>query len=765
MDLLRMSKLVLVFLGGALLWPGGWVAAGGKIAKSFEPDITAEDRAHWAFKKPVRPHAPLVAKPDLVNNPVDAFILARLEKAGLSLAPVLDRPTLLRRLTFDLTGLPPTPLQVREFVRDIRADALGRVIERLLASPHHGERWAQHWLDLVRFAETNGYEADGERPHAWRYRDYVIGAFNEDRPYNRFVLEQLAGDEMATGKNPREAASLLIACGFNRCGPVHLVTGNVDLESNRQEVLTEMTGAVGSTFLGLTIGCARCHNHKFDPFSLADYYRLQAFFAAAQPVEIDIAGPAEEGEYRRKQKNIQARLGPLRQQIARLDDPVSQRLTAAKKARLDKHYRDALAQPAKQRTAEQKKWAAEAEILIKVPWDEIVGALAPADRARRTGLRARIHALEAQLPPPPSRAWTIQSDKKIPGTFVLKRGDPKNKGMEVQPALPRVLRQASTTSGRLDRVALARWLTQPDHPLTARVMVNRIWQHHFGRGLVASPNDFGLRGELPSHPELLDWLACEFVEHGWSVKHIHRLILLSRTYQQTGRVGPARAQRLDPENRLLWRGRRQRLQGEALRDSVLAVAGTLNPKMGGPMVRLPLEPEIYELIFTEGEPDGLWPVTPDRREHQRRSIYLFTKRNVRLPFLEAFDKPDTLTSCPVRPVSTFAPQALIMLNGDFVQEQSRKFATRLVREVGAGSAQQVNRAYKLALGRAPRAVERKIVREFLLSQAGLLRDRLKARKGTHPPEEIPQGVDTAAWAALVDFCLALLNCNEFVYVN
>jgi hypothetical protein len=312
---------------------------------------------------------------------------------------------------------------------------------------------------------------------------------------------------------------------------------------------------------------------------------------------------------------------------------------------------------------------------------------------------------------------------------------------------------------------LAHWLTRPEHPLTARVMVNRIWQHHFGRGLVATPNDFGFRGQAPTHPELLNWLACEFVEHGWSVKHIHRLIVLSNTYRQAGRVVDPRARQADPDNRLLWHWNRQRLEGEALRDHVLAVAGTLNPKQGGPMVRVPLEPEVYDLIFTEGEPDGLWPANADPREHARRSIYLFAKRNVRLPMLEAFDQPDTLTSCPVRPVSTFAPQALIMLNGPFMQEQSKAFASRLLRECGPDPAKQIERAYRLALARAPRAGEVGLAREFLAAQTDLLRDRLRARQHVGLPPEVPDDVDPAAAAALADFCLALLNCNEFVYVN
>jgi hypothetical protein len=314
-------------------------------------------------------------------------------------------------------------------------------------------------------------------------------------------------------------------------------------------------------------------------------------------------------------------------------------------------------------------------------------------------------------------------------------------------------------------VELARWLTRADHPLTARVLVNRLWQHHFGRGLVRTPNDFGLRGDPPSHPELLDWLARELVERGWSLKHLHRLIVTSATYRQASRPADPRARRIDPENRLLSHMNRRRLDGEALRDTVLAVSGNLLPSVGGAPVRVPLEPEVYDLIFTEDEPDGLWPVTPDRRQHGRRSLYLFNKRNVRLPLLEAFDQPDTLTPCPVRPVSTYAPQALMLLNGPFLQDQALALAGRLLREAGAEPARQVARAYRLALARPPRPVETRMALDFLRAQADLLRDRLRARLRVRIPEGAPLDADPARAAALADFCLALLNRNAFVHVE
>jgi hypothetical protein len=730
-----------------------------------EPPITADERNHWAFKKPQRTEPPRPSEPAWVRNPVDAFLLARLEKEGLRPAPLADRATLLRRVTTDLTGLPPTIDELDAFLRDERPEAYERVVDRLLASPQFGERWAQHWLDVVRYAESNGYEADAERPHAWRYRDWVVKAFNGDMPFDRFVKEQLAGDLLARAKGtPKDNPDLLIATGLHRCGSVHMVGGNLDADVLRQEMLTEMTSAVGQAFLGLTLGCARCHDHKFDPVSQVDYYRLQAFFSATQPKDYDFSTAEQRDERDRRVKEFNAKIAPLRAKVAGLEGPCRTRLIEAKKKILEPEYREALDIEAAKRTPEQHKLAMHAEILIKVTWDEIVAALSPEDRERRVALREQIHALEGQFPLPVPHAWAVNDVRPVPPTYLLKRGDPKNKGGRVEAGFLRVLGPPSEPAG--DRLALAKWLTSPEHPLTARVIVNRLWQHHFGRGLVATPNDFGIRGDVPTHPELLDWLATELVANGWSLKHLHRLILLSNAYRQESRtVATERARKVDPENRLLWRANRRRLEAEAVRDAMLASAGTLNPKVGGPMVRVPLEPEVYDLIFTEGDPDGLWRVTPDSTEHTRRSLYLFAKRNVRQPLFEAFDQPDTLTSCPVRPVSTFAPQALILLNGPLAQEQSKAFAARLLKECSTDTVKGVERAYRLALGRSPRPEEVKQATDFLAEQTELLRARLRARMPVRLPREVPAGIDPALAGALADFCLAMFNRNEFVYVR
>jgi hypothetical protein len=735
-------------------------------AARAEQPITPRDREHWAFRAPARPKVPATARPDWVRTPVDAFILARLAKENLAPSAEADRTALLRRLYADLVGLPPTPAEQDAFLNDTRPDAYERLVERLLASPHHGERWAQHWLDVVRYAESNGYEADGERPQMWRYRDYVADSFNRDKPYDRFLSEQIAGDELAAAETDAgRCRELWLAVGMHRLGPVHIVGGNGDREVARQEVLTEMVQGVGAAAFGLTLNCARCHDHKFDPISQADYYRVQAFFAAAQFKDVPLADDAEKAAHKQAHDAWQRELSAVRAEVEKIDAPVRAKLAEAKRAALEPKYRDALS--AKEPTPQQKKLAEHARILIKVTWDEILDALTPAERARRAAIRERQHLITARQPQPPAAAMTVAAEGTPPPTHVLRRGEVSKKGDVVTPAFPRVLTTAAPPADkRLTRRDLAAWLTSPAHPLTARVFVNRVWQHHFGTGLVSTPNDFGLNGTPPSHPELLDWLATEFVRSGWSVKHLHRLMVLSSAYRQTSRPSPgdaAAGRARDPGNRLLWHMNRRRLEGEALRDGVLAAAGTLTRRVGGPHVKVPLEPEVYALLFTEGEPDGLWPVTPDAAEHTRRSIYLHARRNVRLPLLEAFDQPDRQSPCATRAVSTFAPQALILMNGPFARQQAQAMAASLWAECGADAGRQVEAAYRRAFARSPRDPEKALAGEFLATQAEELRDRLRSRQAVLLPGGLPADADPAAAGALADFCLALLNSNEFAY--
>jgi hypothetical protein len=612
----------------------------------------ADPDPHWSLRPRTRPMVPAVSAPGFaVRTPIDAFILARLAAAGLTPAPEADRRTLLRRVTFDLTGLPPTPAETDAFLNDTSPDAYEKVVDRLLASPHYGEKWGQHWLDVARFAETEGFEYDRLRVGAWRYRDYVIAAFNADIPYDRFINEQLAGDEADPGGD-----ELRIAAGFNRLGPVRRNAGNQALAFSRHEVLSEMADTAAAVFLGLTVACARCHDHKFDRIGLDDYYAFQAFWAAAQEHDAVRATAAEQ---------------------------------AAWKAATDK---------------------LEAEIkAVKKSMGGLTGE--PRERAE-----AKLKVLEASLPQPLPAVTTVRNGERTP-VHVLKRGNPDSPGPRVGPKLleigfpgPAAELPADTPN---PRTVLARAIAHPDNPLTARVMVNRVWQWHFGTGIVDTPNDFGANGGRPTHPELLDWLADEFVRGRWSVKHVHRLIVLSSTYRRASRhPDPAAAAQKDPSDRLLWRFPRRRLEAEEVRDAMLAICGRLNPKAGGPGVVVPVGEDLVKQLYAPSQ----WAVTPDRAEHDRRSVYLLARRNLRLPFLAAFDQPDAAASCARRESSTHALQSLELLNGTLANDLAAAFADRLSREAGADPAAQVDLAYQLAACRPPTPREKELAVAFLRTQ-------------------------------------------------
>lgn len=663
---------------------------------------------------------------------MDAFVLDALHRKGLEPSPPATRAQLIRRVTLDLTGLPPTPDEVQAFLKNTSALAYEELVDRLMSSPQYGERWALKWLDVVRYADTNGFEADGYRPHAWRYRDYVIKAFQQDKPYDRFIKEQIAGDELWPGNQ-----ETLIATGFNRLGPVHIVGGVQDEEMNRQERLTEIAGIVGPVFLGMTVGCARCHNHKFDPILQSDYYRLQAIFAGTEFKDQVIASVREQAEYEQDKKAYEARLKALQDQITDIEKPFREQLRAKKMIVLEPALRQVLAIPGAQRTDEQKKLAKNAEAQVEIRWDELLAATPEPVKEVRASLRKQLLAVQLTEPEPVATAYAVADmEGKPPETHILKVGDYKAKLGLVQPGFLRVMSAdggdvPETVVGR--RAALANWLASPDNPLAARVMVNRIWQLRMGTGIVGTLNDFGLLGQRPSNQKLLDWLATEFISRNWSVKAIDRLIVLSSAYQQSAAFDKAKAQ-IDPDNKLYWRANQRRLEGELIRDEVLAVSGSLNPEVGGKPIRVPIEKEVYDLIFTEGEPDDLWPVTPDPAQHTRRSLYLLNKRSVRLPLLANFDQPDTMTSCPVRPASTHALQSLSLFNSEFMQDQSKAFAQRLTRDCGSNRDRQIRRAFELTLARPPRPTERALAKKFLSK------------------------------APLSDFCLTLLNRSEFVYV-
>jgi hypothetical protein len=718
-----------------------FILLGTVVAASFAADPGPSDKEaafigargkYWAFQKGNRPPVPSVAG-SWTRTPIDSFILSALQSKKLSPSSELDRIRLIRRVTFDLIGLPPTPAEVKGFVSDRSPDAYEKVVDRLLASPHYGERWAEKWLDVVRYADTNGFELDADRPQAWRYRDYVVDAFNSDKPYDAFIREQIAGDEMYPGNK-----QAVVATGYLRAGQEHLVAGNIDPEVSREEVLTEIATSVGQTFLGLTVNCARCHNHKFDPILQADYYRLQAIFGGASGQEVEIATPEEKAAWEVADKAYKERLKPVTDALQQLAKPYEQRIVADRLAKLDSKFQEAWNIPKDKRTAEQKILADNAKSQVEPTWDVIVAAMTPEDREKRAKLRERLHEVEATEPDPLPKAYAYVNNKEpAPQAYVLRMGDPKNRLDPVGPAVPRVI-QASyeiphESLGR--RTALANWLASGDNPLTARVMVNRIWQFRMGTGIVRTPNDFGVMGGHPSNPELLDWLAAEFVAQKWSVKAIDRLIVTSSAYRQNSLPDKTR-EAIDPDNNLYWRMNRKRVEGETLRDAILSVSGSLNPRLGGRPVRIPIEKEVYDLIFTEHERDGLWPVNPDKSVQNRRSVYLVNKRSVRLPLLTAFDQPDAITSCPVRPVSTHALQALSLLNSDFMQEQADAFAHRLGAECKNNRSCEVKTAWSLALSRMPSPAEQKLTKGFF-----------------------------AKGGSLSDMCLALLNRNEFVYVQ
>jgi hypothetical protein len=687
---------------------------------------------YWAFQKVVRPAVPDVSTP-WVQTPIDAFILSVLQANKLSESEPADRIHLIRRVTFDLIGLPPTPAEVEAFVRDKSPDAYEKVVDRLLASPHYGERWALKWLDVVRYAETNGFELDADRPHAWRYRDYVIDAFNHDKPYDQFVKEQIAGDEMFPGN--KEA---LIATGYLRAGQEHIVAGNIDPEMSREEVLTEIATSVGQTFLGLTVNCARCHNHKFDPILQADYYRMQAIFGGASGQEVEIAAEPEKSAWEAADKAYKERLKPVTDALEQLAKPYQEQIVAERLSKLDPKLQEAWKIPKDKRTPEQEVLADNAKSQVEPTWDIVVAAMTPEDKEKRAALRVRLHEIEATEPDPLPKAYAYVNNKEpAPQAYVLRMGDPKNRLDPVEASVPRVLKASyeipQESVGR--RSALANWLASGDNPLTARVIVNRIWQFRMGTGIIRTPNDFGVMGDRPSNQALLDWLASEFVARGWSIKTLDRMLVTSSVYRQSAQPDKNR-EAIDPENRWYWRMNRKRMEGETMRDAILAVTGSLNPALGGRPVRIPIEPEVYNLIFTEHERDGLWPVNPDKSVQYRRSIYLYNKRSVRLPLLTSFDQPDAITSCPVRPVSTHPLQALSLMNSDFMTEQSQAFADRLTKECKKDAVCAVKAAWELTLARAPSPQEQKLAKTFF-----------------------------SAGGSLADMCLALLNRNEFVYVQ
>ncbi len=764
-----------------------WIDAGAPM----KAESRATDGRPWPFRSVTRPVVPKIQNPkSKIQNPIDSFIQAKLAEKGLRLSPPADRRTLIRRAFFDLIGLPPTPEEVEAFLSDRSDRSYENLVDRLLASPHYGERWARHWLDLARYAESEGFKADEMRSNAWRYRDYVIKSLNDDKPYDQFIREQIAGDELYP-----EDPDALVATGFLRHWADESNARN--LLQRRQEILNDVTDTVGSTVLGLTFACARCHDHKYDPIPQKDYYRLQAFFAGIRPRDdIPLLIGDMRVQYDARLKEWEEKTAGIRAEISALEEPAYKKAYNEDFHKFPAEVQAAITMPAQKRSAMQWFMYHKAQPYFRPLKQDIENGLKGEQKARWQELQKKLDDFNSSYPGPlPTGLGVTDLGPDAPKTHVLSAGIYDKPLQEVQPGFPliaggvdsafRIPRSGFTlasnsqhstlntqhSSGR--RSALATWLTSPRNPMTARVLANRLWHYHFGQGLVPTPSDFGKQGEKPSHPELLDWLASELMnptaDDGrpatssrnplpWSLKHLHRLIVTSETYKQAGTFN-AMAAKADPFNRLHWRFRRQRLNGETIRDSVLSLSGELNTKMGGPSVM----PELPEGLTTR----GYWKETGDPAERNRRSVYVFVKRNLRYPFFEAFDMPDTHEPCARRDSTTTATQSLMLLNNAVMLRASRAMAGRIFRETGADPAAQIDRAYRLAFARPPSAAESAAGLAFLRRQASILKQQApdEEEDPLTLPIPAPSAVDQYSSAALVDLCHAILNSNEFLFVE
>jgi len=749
------------WIDGGAEWDSGVALTARTPAATTEKKFTEAQRKFWAFQKIAKPAVPSVKAKNWVRTPIDAFILAKLEEKNLKPNPSADKTTLLRRAYFDLIGLPPTPEQVQAFLADNSPQAFEKVVDELLASPHYGERWGRHWLDLARYADTQGFKADETRPNVWRFRDYVIDAFNQDRPYDRFIKEQIAGDELY----PNDPAAK-VATGFNRLWPDESNLANPILM--RQEILDDITDTVSSVFMGLTYGCAKCHDHKFDPILQKDYYKLQAFFAGTTNHDrTSLLSGEQASRYQEQYAEWDGKTREIRAEMRKLLEAV--RLDATKSAigMFPKEAQEAVFTPPEERTAMQ--WQMYYRSASRLPKDAALEKSLKGDAKERYAALKKDLAQYDSIKPAEPPVAEVMSDqgREAPATHVLAKGVWDAPLDEVQPGFLTILDpnpakivppEGLTTSGR--RTALANWLTDPNNPLTARVMANRIWHYHFGEGIVGSPSDFGLMGERPSNPQLLDYVASAFVENGWSIKKMHRMIMLSSAYQQSSAYQAAAAA-VDPQDKLVWRFERRRLEGEVIRDSMLAVSGELNMKMSGPGVFPPLPPG----VTTQRSNYLKWDTEKDKAEANRRSVYVFVKRNLRYPMFETFDFPDTHEPCPRRNATVTPTQPLALMNDEQVMEWSRVLASRVLNDRGLSPEQQIDRAYHLALSRAPKPEESQSILEFLNQQSPLLAARLAKNEKAPLPESVPEGMAPERAAAFVDFCHTLLNSNEFIYMN
>ena len=746
---------------------GGATSAAEALAALENTQLPPGARDYWAFQLPRHTSVPASGA---FEHPVDRFLDVARREAGVVAGPTADPLTRLRRATLDLTGLPPTLAQIDEFLADTDRGAWERLIERLLASPQYGERWGRHWMDVARYADSTGFEQDYVRENAWRYRDYVINAYNKDKPYSQFIREQIAGDELDYTTDETR-----IATGFLRAGP-RVDFREKDNPERRHDYLDDVIGTVGRGVLGLTLQCARCHDHKFDPILQQDYYNLQAAIFGYVEIDYPLLDRAGVVAYRAANAEIDAKQQPLRDQISAIEEPHRDRLKLEMiQQRFPENVQRAALKPEAERTPGEQLLAAQV-LSINPPRRQVIAALSAAEAARRTVLVDRVDVLEQQRPPEPPMAEIVtdgdyrfapdgQGDEIIgcpecrippdePGSFLyeggsdqykpppsyfLIRGDPFSPGSETSPGFVTVAtygdpeteipRPSGRTSGR--RLALAEWITSRDNPLTARVAVNRIWHHHFGRGIVRTLDNFGTMGDLPTHPELLDWLAVEFMDRGWSVKEMHRLLMTSQAYQMvSGHVDAASAE-ADPDNQYLWHYRAHRLEAEALRDSIMMVSGGIDLTVGGPGIF----PYVPEEILETSQGKGHWDNQADGPDVWRRSVYVFRRRSLGFPFFDTFDLPDQNQTAAARNVSTVPTQALTLMNNEFVLSQAALFADRLRQEAPDDLDRQIDLAYRIALTRSPTGNEAAVAKTLVTEQS------------------------------LVDLTHVMLNLNEFLYLR
>jgi Protein of unknown function (DUF1553)/Protein of unknown function (DUF1549) len=727
--------------------------------------ITAEEPPRH-FRPVARPAVPGIPNAkSAIHNDIDAFVLAKLHEHGLGFAPEANRAELIRRASFDLTGLPPTVAESKAFLEDPSSDTYGKMVDRLLASPRYGERWGKYWLDAVGYADSNGYfNADSDRPLAWRYRDYVVKSFNADTPYDRFVREQIAGDELAGyapgGDVTPAMAESLVATHFLRNAP----DGTGESDGNPDEVRTDrftvLEGNVqnlANSLLGLTVQCARCHDHKFEPFSQAEYYALQALLFPvynpdrwAKPNDrvVTVGSRAEIAEVQRRNKLIDRQVKAVREGLAAFAEPLREQYLDERLHDLDPPTRTKIAEALN--AAKDKRTAEQKALLKKHPKSEIgdeeLAKRYPEYAALRDRVQQVVAEREKDRPKPlETVAAFVETDPAPAVHHVLKRGLHGQLEGEVQPGVPAALSSSKNPftiearpMGRVStgrRTAFAKWVTSPENPLFARVMVNRIWQHHFGTGLVATADNLGASGAKPSHPELLDFLAAEFVASGWSVRAMHRLILNSAVYRQSS-APRAKLADIDPDNRLLARFPLRRLDAEAVRDAMLAVSGELDLRVGGPYVP------------SQRTKDGIVEVAEKTDGAFRRSIYLQQRRTQVVTFLQLFDAPSIVSTCGARSPSTVPLQSLVMLNSEFVRARSQAFAKGLMREESTDAALRLDLAFRLACGRPPLAEERKLAETFLAKQS-----------------KVYAGGKDAESRAWTDLCQMVFASSAFLYVD